>query len=171
MYFLSMFNIIISINLINIKHPLVMGFMLLMQTIIITMICGLHLYSYWFSYILFLIMLGGMLVLFMYMTSLASNEIFSLSFNWVMFSFTFIIAFTMIMIFMDQFLLSSNNLETMMFHNNTKFTFSENEINLIKLYNNPTMNLTILMMTYLLLTLIIIVKITKISYGPLRQMN
>nr|WRK67348.1 NADH dehydrogenase subunit 6 [Halter nutans] len=170
MYFLNMLNIIMSINFINIKHPLAMGLMLLIQTIIVSMICGMFSYSYWFSYILFLIMLGGMLVLFIYMTSLASNELFSMSMKWMILSTLIVIFMTMSFFFIDQMMLNHNNFEMI---NNEKLNLflSEDENNLIKLYNNPTMNITIMMMNFLLLTLIIIVKITKISHGPLRQMN
>lgn len=45
----------------------------------------------------------------------------------------------------------------------------ENIANLIKLFNYPTNFITILLMNYLLITLIAIVKITNIFYGPLRQ--
>nr|WRK67296.1 NADH dehydrogenase subunit 6 [Nemopistha sinica] len=168
---LNLLNIIISINFINTKHPMAMGLILLIQTIIISLICGLYSYSYWFSYILFLIMLGGMLVLFIYMTSLASNELFSVSMNWLFFSIMFVSISMMMLYYIDQLFMFNNNHETLVFQNNTNLNFSETEINLIKLYNYPTMNITIMMMNYLLLTLIIIVKITKISHGPLRQMN
>nr|YP_004222173.1 NADH dehydrogenase subunit 6 [Chrysoperla nipponensis]ARO47929.1 NADH dehydrogenase subunit 6 [Chrysoperla nipponensis]BAJ61131.1 NADH dehydrogenase subunit 6 [Chrysoperla nipponensis] len=164
--FIILFSIIFSLNFIQTKHPLAMGLNLLIQTILISLLCGFMSYTYWFSYVLFLTMLGGMLVLFLYVTSLASNELFS--FN--MLSLLLMISFTMIMsiilIFNDKFIWLISNLETINFNmiNNL-----ENENNLIKLYNNPTMNVTLLMIIYLFLTLIIVVKITDINYGPLRQ--
>lgn len=50
--------------------------MLLFYTRVVGLITGLMGGSYWFSYILVLVFLGGVLVLFLYMTSLASNEKF-----------------------------------------------------------------------------------------------
>lgn len=47
----------------------------------------------------------------------------------------------------------------------------ENSINLNKLYNFPTNLITLLLINYLLLTLIIIVKITNNFIGPLRLIN
>jgi len=44
---------------------------------IICLIRGTIYRRFWFSYILFIIIIGGMLVLFIYITRLASNEIFS----------------------------------------------------------------------------------------------
>jgi NADH-ubiquinone oxidoreductase chain 6 len=47
----------------------------------------------------------------------------------------------------------------------------ENTINLNKLYNYPTNFLTIVLINYLFLTLIAVVKVTNIFYGPLRPRN
>nr|YP_010414477.1 NADH dehydrogenase subunit 6 [Nepsalus decorillus]ATI25227.1 NADH dehydrogenase subunit 6 [Nepsalus jezoensis]URT60565.1 NADH dehydrogenase subunit 6 [Nepsalus decorillus]URT60578.1 NADH dehydrogenase subunit 6 [Nepsalus decorillus]URT60604.1 NADH dehydrogenase subunit 6 [Nepsalus decorillus]URT60617.1 NADH dehydrogenase subunit 6 [Nepsalus decorillus] len=164
---LTILNVIMSLNFIQIKHPLAMGLTLLIQTIIISLTCGLYTYSYWFAYILFLIMLGGMLVLFIYVTSLASNELFSFSILNFTLSILLLSITLVIILFMDKTILLLNNIEMMKFNMNN--LFSENELSLNKLYNNPTMNITLMMMNYLLLTLIVIVKIVNINYGPLRQ--
>nr|YP_009539796.1 NADH dehydrogenase subunit 6 [Suhpalacsa longialata]AYP72734.1 NADH dehydrogenase subunit 6 [Suhpalacsa longialata] len=167
-FMLASTTLLLSMNFIMTKHPLAMGLILLMQTIVISLICGMFTYSYWLGYILFLIMLGGMLVLFIYMTSLASNELFSMSVKNLLMSL--IIMMTMIMLFMmmDNMLMFTNSMEMTPF-NNSNNLYSENETMLIKLYNNPTMNITMMMINYLLLTLIVIVKITNINYGSLRQ--
>nr|YP_011004687.1 NADH dehydrogenase subunit 6 [Yunleon longicorpus]WPT28327.1 NADH dehydrogenase subunit 6 [Yunleon longicorpus] len=167
-FILTMSNAIMSLNFIQIKHPLAMGLTLLIQTIIISLTCGLFTYSYWFAYILFLIMLGGMLVLFIYVTSLASNELFSFSMKTLFISIILFTLFMITMMIMDSSMLMTNNMEMMKFSPENNIML-ENELSLIKLYNNPTMNITIMMMNYLLLTLIVVVKITNISYGPLRQ--
>uniref|UniRef100_A0AAU6QEZ2 NADH-ubiquinone oxidoreductase chain 6 n=1 Tax=Gatzara jubilaea TaxID=3114391 RepID=A0AAU6QEZ2_9NEOP len=164
---LTTLNIILSLNFTQIKHPLAMGLTLLLQTIVISLTCGLYTYSYWFAYILFLIMLGGMLVLFIYVTSLASNELFSFSIMNLILSTSFLTVIMMMIMFMDNSILLMNNIEMMKFNSNN--LFMENELSLNKLYNNPTMNITLMMMNYLLLTLIVVVKIVNINYGPLRQ--
>nr|YP_010414516.1 NADH dehydrogenase subunit 6 [Gatzara nigrivena]URT60669.1 NADH dehydrogenase subunit 6 [Gatzara nigrivena] len=164
---LTTLNIILSLNFTQIKHPLAMGLTLLLQTIIISLTCGLYTYSYWFAYILFLIMLGGMLVLFIYVTSLASNELFSFSIMNLIMSISFLTIILMTIMFMDTSILLLNNIEMMKFNSNN--LFMENELSLNKLYNNPTMNITLMMMNYLLLTLIVVVKIVNINCGPLRQ--
>uniref|UniRef100_A0AAU6QFB4 NADH-ubiquinone oxidoreductase chain 6 n=1 Tax=Gatzara jubilaea TaxID=3114391 RepID=A0AAU6QFB4_9NEOP len=164
---LTTLNIILSLNFTQIKHPLAMGLTLLLQTIVISLTCGLYTYSYWFAYILFLIMLGGMLVLFIYVTSLASNELFSFSIMNLILSTSFLTVIMMMIMFMDNSILLLNNIEMMKFNSNN--LFMENELSLNKLYNNPTMNITLMMMNYLLLTLIVVVKIVNINYGPLRQ--
>nr|YP_010688299.1 NADH dehydrogenase subunit 6 [Layahima zonata]WBR65688.1 NADH dehydrogenase subunit 6 [Layahima zonata] len=167
-FLLTSMNMIMSLNFIQIKHPLAMGLTLLIQTIIISLTCGLFSYSYWFAYILFLIMLGGMLVLFIYVTSLASNELFSFSMKNLFTSLILLSLFILTSLILDNSLLITNSLEMIKMYPESNM-FSENEFNLIKLYNNPTMNITIMMINYLLLTLIVVVKITNINYGPLRQ--
>nr|YP_010688273.1 NADH dehydrogenase subunit 6 [Layahima elegans]WBR65480.1 NADH dehydrogenase subunit 6 [Layahima elegans] len=167
-FMLTSMNMIMSLNFIQIKHPLAMGLMLLIQTIIISLTCGLFTYSYWFAYILFLIMLGGMLVLFIYVTSLASNELFSFSMKSLIISISVFSLMTITLLFLDNMMLLTSNLEMIKMYPESNLS-SENEISLIKLYNNPTMNITIMMINYLLLTLIVVVKITNINYGPLRQ--
>nr|YP_009943621.1 NADH dehydrogenase subunit 6 [Hemerobius spodipennis]QOD41875.1 NADH dehydrogenase subunit 6 [Hemerobius spodipennis] len=160
--------ILISMNFILMTHPLSMGLMLLIQTILISLLCGMMYYTYWFSYILFLVMIGGMLILFIYMTSLASNELFNLNMNTVIFMMIIFSLMLSLSYFYDNFMFLIKNFEV---NNINNLINNENSFNLIKLYNNPTMNITMMVINYLLLTLIIVVKITDISYGPLRQKN
>nr|WJW73798.1 NADH dehydrogenase subunit 6 [Pseudomicrodon sp.] len=151
------------------NHPLSMGLILLIQTILITCITGMIYKTFWFSYILFLIFVGGMLVLFIYVTSLASNEMFSLNMKYHGFLFVFLISCTLMSIFMDKMLLFNFNNNEMNSLINLNSFIQENTLNLNKLYNYPTNMLTILMINYLLLTMIISVKITKLFYGPIRS--
>jgi len=48
--------------------------MLILQTLLVALISGLIIDRFWFSYILVLIFLGGILILFIYVAALASNE-------------------------------------------------------------------------------------------------
>nr|URH16837.1 NADH dehydrogenase subunit 6 [Glyptotermes pubescens] len=145
------------------KHPLAMGMMLLTQTMLACLISGLMHKSFWFQYILFMVFVGGMLVLFVYVTSLASNEMFSLSTKMMIMAFSFTIP-AMILVKMNWTMLNSKEVmehEMMMINEITTVTS--------KLYNQPNGTMTILMALYLFLTLIVVVKITNISSGPLRQ--
>nr|QXG19638.1 NADH dehydrogenase subunit 6 [Scaptomyza elmoi] len=161
-----------SIIFINMIHPLAMGLTLLIQTILICLITGMMTKTFWFSYILFLIFLGGMLVLFIYVTSLASNEMFNLSMKLTLISFFMIFIFMIISLIIDKnsstFLLTNMEMESV---SKLYSYISENSLSLNKLYNFPTNFMTILLMNYLLITLIVVVKITKMFKGPLRIMN
>nr|YP_009500646.1 NADH dehydrogenase subunit 6 [Ernolatia moorei]AWT58421.1 NADH dehydrogenase subunit 6 [Ernolatia moorei] len=153
------------------NHPLSMGMMILIQTLLTSLITGMMIKTYWFSYILFLVFLGGLLVLFIYVSSIASNELFYFNMNMKLTIFFFFLVFIMFMLlnfkfkfmnYMIDYNLEMNNFFNMMFFNN------ENKINMNKLYNNQTTMLTILLIIYLFINLIAVVKITNIFYGPLR---
>nr|UQS75826.1 NADH dehydrogenase subunit 6 [Villa sp.] len=153
------------------NHPLAMGLSLLLQTVLICLITGIMTKSFWFSYILFLIFLGGMLVLFIYVTSLASNEMFSIS-SIMMITFTMSISLLTLMIFFID-----KPMMIMMINNEMnpidliKSFMPENNLTLNKLYNSPTNIITMMLIIYLFITLIAVVKITNVFYGPLRPMN
>nr|YP_010022560.1 NADH dehydrogenase subunit 6 [Sarcophaga hervebazini]QOP39408.1 NADH dehydrogenase subunit 6 [Sarcophaga hervebazini] len=154
----------------NMKHPLAMGLTLLIQTTLICLTSGLMTKTFWFSYILFLVFLGGMLVLFIYVTSLASNEMFTFSIKLMMTTIIMFLLSIYILIFMDKnILMQYTNMEIKSMFNMDSYIM-ENSLSLMKLYNYPTNLLTIMLMNYLLITLIAVVKITKMFKGPLRPM-
>nr|AIZ98878.1 NADH dehydrogenase subunit 6 [Bombyx mori]UDN38523.1 NADH dehydrogenase subunit 6 [Bombyx mori]UDN38653.1 NADH dehydrogenase subunit 6 [Bombyx mori]UFP91715.1 NADH dehydrogenase subunit 6 [Bombyx mori]UFP91741.1 NADH dehydrogenase subunit 6 [Bombyx mori] len=156
------------------NHPLSMGMMILMQTMITCMISGMLVKTYWFSYILFLIFLGGLLVLFIYVSSIASNELFLFNLNMKMLN---IIIMMIIIIMMMYFInikynnLIENNSEMNKLFTKMLFFNDENKINLNKMYNNQTSLLTMMLIIYLFVNLVAVVKITNIFYGPLRSSN
>nr|YP_010378550.1 NADH dehydrogenase subunit 6 [Hestinalis nama]QYC94746.1 NADH dehydrogenase subunit 6 [Hestinalis nama]WGL40185.1 NADH dehydrogenase subunit 6 [Hestinalis nama] len=169
--FLSMMLIFISIFMFFLNHPFSMGLMILIQTLMMCLLSSMLINTYWFSYILFLIFLGGLLILFIYVSSIASNELFKISiFNKFFFYIFFLILLSSIMM--------KNNLSWMNFFFNDEminffklFMFFNNEFNtnLSKLYNEQTYLLTTIMIIYLFITLIAVVKITNIFFGPLRS--
>nr|YP_010287556.1 NADH dehydrogenase subunit 6 [Dioryctria rubella]UKT61887.1 NADH dehydrogenase subunit 6 [Dioryctria rubella] len=170
--FLSIILITFSIIMLFINHPLSMGLMILIQTLMTCLITGMLIKTYWFSYILFLTFLGGLLVLFIYISSIASNELFKMSFNLKIFMiFIFFICIYMSYMYMNNLFWMNFNMNSEMnnFMNNFLFFNNENKINLSKMYNNQTFMLLMMMMTYLFITLIAVVKITNIFYGPLRS--
>nr|AWD29439.1 NADH dehydrogenase subunit 6 [Anopheles gambiae]AWD29543.1 NADH dehydrogenase subunit 6 [Anopheles gambiae]AWD29790.1 NADH dehydrogenase subunit 6 [Anopheles gambiae] len=169
---IMMMCLIMSFIFMQMKHPLSMGLMLLIQTFLTCLITGIYVKSFWFSYVLFLIFLGGMLILFIYVTSLSSNEMFTMSFKLTMFS---LVLFSLSMVFffildktlIEQFII---NMEMEKF-SMTNNLINENILSLNKMYNFPTNLITLLLINYLFLTLLVTVKITKKFYGPLRPMN
>nr|UDD86583.1 NADH dehydrogenase subunit 6 [Cryptocercus tianbaensis] len=158
-------SITLSMMFTQMNHPLAMGLMLLMQTILVCLMSGLMSQSFWFAYIMFLIFIGGMLVLFIYVTSLASNEMLTLSTKMMIMS---TMSMMLILLTMKNWM-KINNSETMT--NEELNLNNENQTQLNKLYNKPNGKMTIMLASYLFLALITVVKITNISSGPLRQMN
>nr|YP_010506495.1 NADH dehydrogenase subunit 6 [Syritta pipiens]QUE27790.1 NADH dehydrogenase subunit 6 [Syritta pipiens]UXF58187.1 NADH dehydrogenase subunit 6 [Syritta pipiens] len=165
-------TLIFSFIFLQMNHPITMGLLLLIQTVLICCITGLMTKSFWFSYILFLIFVGGMLVLFIYMTSLASNEMFSISMKMTTISIITFIMLFFIILFMDKMIMMFNSMNNEMNSIiNLNSYIQENTLNLNKLYNYPNNMITILLINYLLITLIATVKITKLFHGPLRSMT
>nr|YP_009526863.1 NADH dehydrogenase subunit 6 [Panulirus argus]AYA51673.1 NADH dehydrogenase subunit 6 [Panulirus argus] len=165
--FLVPFILSLSIVFTRLTHPLSAGIMLLIQTTLISISSGMISSSFWFSYILFLIFLGGMLVLFIYVASLASNESFELSITLallVIMSSTIISTAVLLLdpllsiqsVSMEHSFLSAKNVPDM-------FSISTHFI-----YNFPTMSLTMIVILYLLFTLIVVVEMTSVFSGPLR---
>nr|QXT44671.1 NADH dehydrogenase subunit 6 [Anoplotermes sp. G17-067] len=151
-----------SLMFTQMKHPLAMGMMLLIQTTMMCIISGTMYSSFWFSYILFMIMVGGMLVLFMYMTSLASNEMFSPSNKMLM-------SMGMLMPMMIYIMPTVTNNKEM----NSHGTMMESEITTTTtvMYNQMMGTMTTLLVLYMLMTLIVVVNIINVSSGPLRHTN
>nr|AOY39978.1 NADH dehydrogenase subunit 6 [Scolytinae sp. BMNH 1040118] len=144
----------ISITLLFLKHPLSMGLALILQALLTALSSGLLYKNFWFGYILFLVMVGGVMIMFIYMTSIASNEKFK-----VPSSPTKFILMTMLMM--------------TIFLSNQKPEFLSKELNmsntLNKFFTIPKMQMAVFLMIYLFVALIAVVKISNKSMGPLRQ--
>nr|YP_010411309.1 NADH dehydrogenase subunit 6 [Epiverta chelonia]URN72942.1 NADH dehydrogenase subunit 6 [Epiverta chelonia] len=162
-----MLIMIISCMIIFLNHPFSLGMTILIQSILISLTIGTMNFNFWYSYILMLIMIGGLLILFIYMTSIASNEKFKINFL-IFLIFSLIISSTM-MIWMaknchlNEFLYK--NFLIFKMNNNYNFNYS-----LSKFLNYPSLKILLITIFYLLITMIASVKICKIKLGPLRQM-
>nr|ALO70401.1 NADH deshydrogenase subunit 6 [Bolitobius castaneus] len=157
------FSMMMAMIFMFLNHPLSMGMILLLQTILIALMSGYLAMNFWYSYILFLIMIGGMLVLFIYMTSIASNEKFNFS-NKMLISVISLIPLNCLFLYFDQYFINMMKLNLDSINFNFKFYFS-----LSKFINYPSLLILIMMILYLFITLIAVVKITNINSGPLRQ--
>nr|YP_010936661.1 NADH dehydrogenase subunit 6 [Anomala rufiventris]WKW91630.1 NADH dehydrogenase subunit 6 [Anomala rufiventris] len=163
---LMMLSFISSMTFMFLTHPLSMGMMLLMQTIIMALTMGFFNINFWYSYILFLIMIGGMLVLFIYMTSVASNEKFQFSIKLTIMVGTLMLIMFFIIAMMDPYFSDMNSI-----YSETVNNYKEYNMSFSKYLSYPNIIIMYMMIIYLLITLIAVVKITQIEKGPLRQTN
>jgi NADH-ubiquinone oxidoreductase chain 6 len=132
------------------NHPLTIGIVLIAQTIIIAIFSGLVLPSFWYSYILVLVFLGGLLILFIYVSTMAANEqIGAIPITFMALTLLFIFS---IINFRVKFV--PRNL----FSNNDSTTLKENYAWIFSL---PSSVLAGFLIIYLFIVLIAIVKITK----------
>nr|AFU50210.1 NADH dehydrogenase subunit 6 [Imatidium capense] len=159
MSFMLIMSMTLSFNFTLIKHPVSMSICVLLMTMTISLMMGLMSMNSWFSYILVLTMIGGMLIIFLYMTNVASNEKFEMARIFKV-SFYLLLMMMFINLFMEKFI-------------NYNFIIKNYnlEISLEKFYLWPFNLLMITLMIYLLITLIMVVKITSSSSGPLRKMD
>nr|ALN11762.1 NADH dehydrogenase subunit 6 [Rhynchophorus ferrugineus] len=159
-------NIFSNFLFIFLKHPLSMGGMLLIQTITVSLLTGLFFSNFWFSYILFIIMIGGMLVLFLYMTSVASDEKFKYN-KLLLLPLGFMACSLFLNLFLDDFFTMKMSIQHSFW--NESLSMKSNFYFLTKYIYFPNSLLMMLLMIYLFLTLILVVKLTDLYLGPLRQ--
>nr|YP_009989178.1 NADH dehydrogenase subunit 6 [Filchnerella rubrimargina]QNM40755.1 NADH dehydrogenase subunit 6 [Filchnerella rubrimargina]QZR91979.1 NADH dehydrogenase subunit 6 [Filchnerella nigritibia] len=161
----------LNINFIKLNHPMSMMMFIIIQTLLIGLTAGTLMESFWLAYILFLTFLGGMLVLFIYITSIASNEMFQLKSISAILTGIMWLILTISLILLDKSLYIDllKNSDTYLTTNN--MNFQEMTMSLNKIYNNPTFMITMMMMIYLFLALLAVVKITNINQGPIRKMS
>nr|QQV69869.1 NADH dehydrogenase subunit 6 [Opisthoteuthis sp. JN-2021] len=160
MLLLSFSFALISLTTMMIQ-PLSLGFMLMILSIISSMMVSFISYS-WYGYMLFLVYVGGMLVMFMYVISLIPNTLF-FSMKGVFFFFLFFFC-VLLMIYFSFY--SYMNLNMMEFIYMNMNTMSMGNSGLIMLGYNFYCYIMLGML--LLFVLISIVKICYYCEGPLR---
>nr|WKK49879.1 NADH dehydrogenase subunit 6 [Subulatus sp.] len=151
------FMLILSMVTIMTKNPMSMGLLLLTQTMLTIFMLNKILMSSWFPMITFLMMIGGLMIIISYMTSISSNEKFKYNLNLT-------ITMIIILIYLDE--MFENQIDE---NQEMILTKSMDQTSMIMLYNYKTFTLSIMLINYLLLTMIVISKIIKYKQGPLRS--
>lgn len=136
-----------------------MGLILLIQTITVIIFINKILPSSWFAIIMFIIIIGGLLVIFMYIRRIASNEKFKPRINVVL-------ILIIILIISDEIIFRNQIIENQELLQRRNLNFS-----ITKIYSEKSIILTIMLVLYLLLTIISVTKIVKHHKGPLRAIN
>nr|YP_010567291.1 NADH dehydrogenase subunit 6 [Nesodiprion zhejiangensis]UZC33521.1 NADH dehydrogenase subunit 6 [Nesodiprion zhejiangensis] len=166
-----MMKIFIALMLLNVftmymaKTPFSLGMILMIQTILITMATGMMSVSFWFSYMLFLIFLGSLLIIFIYVSSLISNVKFFFN-KWMMMNYIMLLMMFFFINFNKFNLLTEESINLMELNMKKSLMLT---MSLNKLFNKPTFLISFMMINYLFITLIIVVKISNINLGSLRK--
>nr|YP_010034085.1 NADH dehydrogenase subunit 6 [Lasius spathepus]QOW83459.1 NADH dehydrogenase subunit 6 [Lasius spathepus] len=152
-------------------HPIIIMIILLSYSFLICLNMSTWKSNYIYSIMLFLIMISGMLIIFLYFSSLISNEQNIFKFNKLLFM---------------SFYLNLLILSTLIYYYNSnihifKYMFTEikstpklNKMffqNILNLYEYPINNLTISSMMYLLISLFTIIKICSLKSMSLRKIK
>nr|AZL93162.1 NADH dehydrogenase subunit 6 [Cleptes metallicorpus] len=157
LFMLVLMNIMPMMN-IYLNHPLMMMIFLLMYTILICMWISMNKFNKLMSYMIFLTMIGGLMIMFLYFTSLCPNEKLTSKFLTKNLMMLFPLMTLTNMINENKTLLNNTNENNMI-----KLNYNKNN-NLEMMYNPPFLKLTILMMLFLILTMICITKITLSNF-------
>lgn len=163
MKIIFIFIIFFTLIIILAKHPLSIGCALLLETILASLICRLNIKTYLISYILFLIFIGGILILFIYISRIASNEKFYII---DMLSIIIIIVIRILIV-----VKLNLNLEHNLYNDNIGSSELYFNLNINKLYILPSGILTLIIVIYLLFTLIVVSNIIGTKFSPLRRYN
>nr|YP_010183919.1 NADH dehydrogenase subunit 6 [Lispe assimilis]QVG62683.1 NADH dehydrogenase subunit 6 [Lispe assimilis] len=160
-----------SMFLIFMNNPLSMGLTMLIQTLLISLIISFTNTSSWFSYILFLTFLGGLLILFIYTASFSSNETFNFNFKeismFMMMNLFFLIISMYLMTKYPNLLSNLMNLEMNQISKQTIFLMENSKL-MIQLYKYQSLMLTMMMILFLLISMTIINKISNPFFGTFR---
>nr|YP_010827544.1 NADH dehydrogenase subunit 6 [Sinocentrus brevicornis]WFD60963.1 NADH dehydrogenase subunit 6 [Sinocentrus brevicornis] len=141
---------------VSMKTPMSMGMMLLMQTLLSISLMNTMNISSWIPMITFLTMIGGLLIIFMYMSSITSNEKFKMNTK-------MLLPLILMAITMEEMMNEFQNQE-MQYMN----MISDKMMSMTKMYNKSMM-MTLMVILYMLLTMLIVNKIVKMFEGPLRS--
>nr|QID48515.1 NADH dehydrogenase subunit 6 [Bolivaritettix sikkinensis] len=147
----------------NTKQPMNMIIIILIQTVITTFLMSITMKSSWFNYILMIIFIGGMMVLFTYITSIAPNEKNYNKINLMSSTIMILLFMTLPYIWKPT---KYNNTEIM---NNYTNTMNNYQLDINLMFNKPMFMMSITMMIYLFIALIVVNKISNLTQGPLRK--
>nr|WMC20898.1 NADH dehydrogenase subunit 6 [Helicocranchia sp. n SB-2022] len=142
-------------------QPLSLGFMLSLLTLFISGLMGMIIFS-WYGYLLFLVYIGGLLVMFMYVISLIPNLIF-ISSKVFMYTFVIFFGFLVMNLFVSKEFISIDMKSFSLFDYSAMSMYGGS---MIMMYDNFMCYL--LLGVVLLFLLISVVKICYYCEGPLR---
>nr|DAC76932.1 TPA_asm: NADH dehydrogenase subunit 6 [Tetraponera aethiops] len=164
MYTLMIIIMLIMISLGEI-HPTYLIILMIMFSIMVCISFSLTKENPLYSIILFMVMISGVLIIFLYFSSLISNEQSKLKYkNLLLIPIPIIL---MIFTFNKQLIPINNNEEINHYLSINESTFS----NIKMIYSYPFSNLTMKCMLYLLISLFSVIKITSIKNSSLRKIN
>nr|YP_009735124.1 NADH dehydrogenase subunit 6 [Acropyga guianensis]QBG38618.1 NADH dehydrogenase subunit 6 [Acropyga guianensis] len=160
---------LILINMINL-NPIMILINLIIFSMMICMKISMWKSNFMYSIILFLITISGLLILFLYFSSLIANEQMYFKFNKLLF-LNFILNYLILMILNKKFNFINLNIKKSNFYETYMYMkFNEmNYQNILNFYEYPLSNFTIICMFYLLISLFSIIKICSIKLITLRK--
>nr|AXI98711.1 NADH dehydrogenase subunit 6 [Pseudoniphargus ruffoi] len=159
----SLLSIFLSMMFLLESPPLFLSMVIISQIITLAVIISLFTMSSWFSFMLLMIYLSGMMIVFIYVSSMASNELFYL--NTPLMPIILIMSIILIFLFFTSDMAMPSNSLNFFDLNLTQIS----ALKTMKMYSKSLFMMTILLIMYLLFAMIMVVKTSSFSSGPLRS--
>lgn len=166
-FILIIIFLILYMLIINYIHPIFTLILIIIYRRIICLIISAWSFNFIYSIILFLIIIRGILIIFLYFSRLISNDQNKFKIN-IPLILRFILNIIIFLLIIKYF-------------NYSNYTFNEILIffklninifnNILYIFSLPYRNITIICILYLLITLFTIIKICSIKISTLRKLN
>nr|YP_010990601.1 NADH dehydrogenase subunit 6 [Nisia atrovenosa]WOW98928.1 NADH dehydrogenase subunit 6 [Nisia atrovenosa] len=159
-----------SMNLLFLNSSMSIGLIIIIQTILISMKINMMIKNPWFSFIIFITMIGGMMIMFIYMSSIASNQKLKFSKKLIFLNFSTSLFFFLVFYIFDKemfFYLKLITLNEEMFY--MKMFNNEQQKSIIKFLSLKKFNLMIMITIILLITLMFTSWMNYSFKGPLKK--
>lgn len=168
------FIIIITIltAILNILHPIYLIILLIFYSLITCFLMSMWRSNFIYSIIIFLIIISGILIIFLYFSSLISNEQNKISWRPYLLSNLILNFILLIFIYSKKYSYIYPSLSTSLnispLHNSN---LTPQFLNIIKIFIYPNNYITLISIFYLLTSLFIIIKICSLKSSSLRKIN
>nr|QVX31175.1 NADH dehydrogenase subunit 6 [Gesiella jameensis] len=153
--------IAMSLSVMMLTTPIFMGIWMLLTALMSTILISNFLKS-WFALLIFLIYIGGMLVMFAYFSSLTPNQFLNTKFTFITF-LMLMIMFSSTKIINHKYININNTIQMQEIYTNF--------LSYINLFSYNNLFLLLFLVMTLFFVLIAVVKITIMNMGPLRPFN
>uniref|UniRef100_UPI0030E040E9 NADH dehydrogenase subunit 6 n=1 Tax=Stenchaetothrips minutus TaxID=3118776 RepID=UPI0030E040E9 len=136
-------------------HPMMIASMVITQSVLMASLISMKAFFSWFGFFIFIIYLGGILMLFSYIISLINSKSVMFFSNKML--FTTLIIFFMLNLFKEK--------KSFLEISSSKFTKM-----IMTTFSLSSMKLSIFLMLFLLLIMVMVVFMTETSKGNMRKM-
>lgn len=170
-YYPIILNILILITITipsknNKSNPITLTLLLIFITFLISLKIN-YLINSWSSYILFLIIIGGLIIIFIYIVRVANNELFLLNYKFLIINLLKIIPLIIIFLLINPSHFINNNNNTNLWFDTLINNFS---LDLYEPYLIPFNDNILFIINYLFYSIICIINICYKFKSPLRQL-
>lgn len=160
---ISQITLTLAVLFLSSNHPLSLGFILIATRILFSILIFLRSRTAWISYIVIIVFLRGSIIIFIYITSISSNETIHFDLKYIYLA----------LILNTLYFLRTNKIFNFFFNyknlRNLKNNLTRNSLEMIyKTYRTSLNFITTFIIIYLLLIIIVAVKIAILVKSPVR---